>query len=116
MKSIFIKTAEFTEWVKTYLSDDDLSVMQKLLLANTEAGTVIPDCGGLRKLRIPDPERGKGKRGGARVVSLHVEETHEIHPISVYGKDQRDDLSAEVRKLYRKSAQMFKEIARHSKR
>ena len=44
------------------------------------------------KLRIGDPKRGKGKRGGARVIYLHIEETNVIHFVTVYGKDQKDDL------------------------
>ena len=33
-----------------------------------EAGDLIPDAGGLRKLRFGDERRGKGKRGGLRVI------------------------------------------------
>ena len=33
-----------------------------------EAGDLIPDAGGLRKLRYADVRRGKGKRGGLRVI------------------------------------------------
>ncbi len=31
-------------------------------------GDLIPDTGGLRKVRFADPRRGKGKRGGLRVI------------------------------------------------
>jgi hypothetical protein len=37
-------------------------------MLNPEAGDVIPGTGGLRKLRFADERRGKGKRGGLRVI------------------------------------------------
>ena len=72
----------------------------------------MPGCGGLRKLRIADPSRHKGKRGGARVVYLHVPEVHLIYLITVYGKDQQDDLSADDKKLFRQLATLLKQQAR----
>ena len=72
MWKTFIETDDFTEWVREYLSDEALSDLQKKLLNDPETGVVMPGCGGLRKMRVPDPKRGKGKRGGARVIYLHV--------------------------------------------
>jgi hypothetical protein len=66
MRKTFIETAEFSDWVKMYLTDDDLAAMPRERLADPERGDVMTGCGGLRKLRIADPRRGKGKRGGAR--------------------------------------------------
>ncbi len=39
-----------------------------MLLKNPEAGDVIEGTGGLRKIRYADEKRGKGKRGGLRVI------------------------------------------------
>ena len=74
MKKTFVETREFTEWVKEYLSDDALADFQRELSNDPETGSVMPGCGGLRKMRVADPRRGKGKRGGVRVIYLHVEE------------------------------------------
>jgi hypothetical protein len=115
MKILFIETGEFTEWVRAYLADDDLAAMQRELLADPEKGVVMPGCGGLRKLRIADPRRGQGKRGGARVIYLHIEERNQIHLITVYGKDQKDDLTAEDKKFYRQLVQVLKQGARRPK-
>ena len=111
MHRLFIETAEFTEWVKEYLSNDGLAALQRVLLTDPKTGDVMPGCGGLRKLRVADPKRGKGKRGGARVIYLHIEEADQIHLITVYGKDQKDDLSAEDKKLFRQLAQFLKHQA-----
>jgi hypothetical protein len=63
-----IETPEFTEWIKEYLSDEQLAGLQRELLRNPETGSVMPGCGGLRKTRMANPKRGKGKRRGARVI------------------------------------------------
>jgi hypothetical protein len=108
MRKTFVETAEFTQWVKEYLSDDALSELQRQLLNDPHAGSVMPRCGGLRKMRVVDPRRGKGKRGGARVIYLHLEELDQIHLITVYGKDQKDELSEAHKKLYRELVRILK--------
>jgi len=37
-------------------------------MKHPKAGDPIPDTGGLRKLRFADARRGKGKRGGLKVI------------------------------------------------
>ena len=68
----------------------------------------MPGCGGLRKLRVADVKRGKGKRGGVRVIYLHIEEADQIHLVTVYGKDQKDDLSTDDKKIYRELVRILK--------
>jgi putative transcriptional regulator len=116
MQKIFIETDEFTAWVAEYLSDDDLAALQRELLADPEKGVVMPGCGGLRKLRIANPRRGKGKRGGAQVIYLHIEEVDQVRLITVYGKDQKDDLSAADKKLFRQHADALKQEVKRPKR
>ena len=116
MRKTFIETPEFTEWIKEYLPDEQLADLQRELLSNPETGSVMPGCGDLRKMRVADPKRGKGKRGGARVIYLHINEVDQIHLITVYGKDQKDDLSAEDKTLYRRFVQILKDQARRSRR
>ncbi len=95
MNKTFVKTREFTQLVKNYLSDDALSDFQRELLNDPEAGSVMPGCGGLRKMRVADPRRGKGKRGGVRVIYLHVAEADVIFLMDMYGKDEQEDLTAD---------------------
>lgn len=89
----FVETKIFTAlWHKRF-DDDDLRDLQNLLLATPRAGDPIPGCGIIRKLRFADPSRGKGKRGGVRVIYVHTEEAGQIDLITMYGKEQKDDLS-----------------------
>ena len=47
----FVETKLFTRLVQEYLSDDEYSELQQALIANPEAGAVVPGSGGIRKLR-----------------------------------------------------------------
>jgi hypothetical protein len=78
------------------------------LLLDPEMGVVMPGCGGLRKLRIGDPGRGKGKRGGARVIYLDVPEAGVVFFLDVYGKDEKDDLSPREKKVLKTLAEAYK--------
>ncbi len=111
MRAVFVESFEFTEWVREYLTDERLSALQRGLLKDPESGDVMPGCGGLRKLRIPDARRGKGKRGGIRVIYLHVPEAHVIYMMDIYGKGEQEDLSASDKKLLKALAAQYKEEA-----
>ncbi len=52
---------------------------------------MIPEGRGLRKLRRP--ARGRGKRGGARVIYYHITNANQILLIYAYAKNEVDDLT-----------------------
>jgi hypothetical protein len=117
LKAVFIESFEFTERVTEYLTDEGLAALQRDLLNDPDAGDVMPGCGGLRKLRIADPRRGKGKRGGIRVIYLHVPEANVIFLMDSYGKGEQEDLTAGDRKSLKTLADHFKrEIVLQRKR
>jgi hypothetical protein len=99
MKAVFIESSEFTEWVKEHLTDDLYSSLQQELMADAEKGDVIKGCGGLRKVRVADPKRKKGKRSGARIIYLHVPEARWFYMLDIYGKDEKEDLSNDEKKF-----------------
>ncbi len=111
MKKVFIESHGFTDKVQELLDDDNYALFQKQLLGQPEQGTVMPGCGGLRKVRVRDPKRRKGKRGGARVIYLHVPEANWIYLLDIYGKGEKDDLNVAERKLLRQLAAEFKREA-----
>ncbi len=60
---------------------------------------MIPGAGGARKLRWA--AKGKGKRGGARIVYVHAVIAARIYLIRCYAKNVKTDLTADERKELR---------------
>ena len=85
-----------------YPDDTAYRTLQLELMANPMAGDVIEGTGGLRKVRQADPRRGKGKRGGLRVIYYWWLGGGQFWLFTVYDKDQADDLSTEQRKLLKR--------------
>ena len=112
MRAVFIESSEVTEWVRDYLPDESYAALQRELMADPEKGTPMPGCGGLRKVRTPDPRRGKGKRGGARVIYLHVPDVNQFFLLDVFGKDEKDDLSPQEKRILATLADQLKRRAR----
>ncbi len=94
-----------------FAGDASYSALQQTLLGNPEAGSVMPGCGGLRKIRWPDPRRSKGKRGGLRTIYLHVPEAQIILFVKVYDKDEADDLTTDQRKALVQAAGELRDAA-----
>jgi hypothetical protein len=96
----FIEAPFFTEVLPSYFGADDYRELQLHLARDPEAGDVISGTGGFRKLRWPDRRRGKGKRGGLRVIYYYLASDSQVWLITVYDKDEAADLtSAERRAL-----------------
>jgi hypothetical protein len=108
MKKLFIETSEFTAKASRFLDDDNYRELQVLLMSAPDAGKVIPGCGGMRKIRLGDPRRQKGRRGGMRILYLHVPEHDWIFLIELYDKGERDDLNPKQKKSLRQIAEKCK--------
>jgi putative transcriptional regulator len=106
----FVETADFSKWRTNFLSKDAYAAIRQQLVANPQLGKVMPGCGGLRKMRIADPKRNKGKRGGARMIYLHIPEANLYLLLDVYGKDEQEDLSPSDKKSFRNLASEYKKM------
>ena len=102
MNATFIELPPFERLRPQYLDDAAYRTLQLELMANPMAGDVIEGTGGLRKVRQADPRRGKGKRGGLRVIYYWWLGGGQFWLFTVYDKDQADDLSTEQRKLLKR--------------
>jgi hypothetical protein len=116
MKAVFIESVGFTEWVAGSLPDESYARLQQELMRDPEKGAAIVGCGGLRKVRVADPRRGKGKRGGARVIYLYVPQARWFFMLDGYGKDENDDLSAAEKKALGKLVDALKQQAEDAAR
>jgi hypothetical protein len=72
---------------------------------NPEVGVIVPDTGGMRKLRWVAP--GRGKRGGARVIYYFHSEHLPLLALDIYAKNEKDDLTPSEKKQLRKIVERF---------
>ena len=98
MKAVFVELPAFERHRSSYLDDEAFQALQKLLMKQPEAGDPIQDTGGLRKLRFADVRRGKGKRGGLRVIYYWWVTGLQFWLFTLYDKDEMSDLTAQQRK------------------
>jgi hypothetical protein len=93
----FVETPIFTEEICDLLSQDEYFELQLALILRPQQGAVIRGSGGLRKLRWR--LRGRGKRGGARVIYYWVGSEDAFYMLRAYRKSQRDDLTPSQLKI-----------------
>ena len=99
MKAVFIQLTAFERHRADYLDDEAFRTLQNLLMKQPEAGDLMPETGGLRKLRFADARRGKGKRGGLRVIYYWWDAGLQFWLFTVYDKDEMEDLTPQQRKM-----------------
>ena len=89
------------------LGDKELRELQLMLLKNPDAGDVIPDLAGARKIRIP--LAGRGKSGGGRVIYVDVVIREQIYLLLADPKNVQTDLNPAQKKVIRNLIEMLKE-------
>lgn len=105
MMLVFFETPLFTRLLPSYLDDEAYRSLQKVLLQDPALGDVMPDTGGFRKLRWQDRRRGRGKRGGLRVICYYLSADHQIWFFTIYDKDEAADLSPSEKRMLKKAIQ-----------
>jgi hypothetical protein len=101
--AVFFETSVFTRRVTVLLSDDEYAELQRTLVAVPDAGDVISGSGGLRKLRWG--AKGRGKRGGVRVIYFHIISRDQFYMLLIYGKNEQDDLSPDQLRALKRSVE-----------
>jgi hypothetical protein len=117
MQATFVELPSFEKYRSDYLTDDEYRLLQEEMLRNPEAGDVIKGTGGLRKLRFGDKRRGKGKRGGLRIIYYHWITGTQFWMFSIYDKDEMADLTAKERAAFAEllASEIRKRSTRHEK-
>lgn len=77
-----------------YLDDDEYADLQQFMMANPEAGDLIPGSGGLRKLRWK--RKGMGKRGGMRIIYFVRYRPNEFWLLTLYAKAKEENVPAHI--------------------
>lgn len=91
---IFVESPIFGKQVYNYLSDREYIDLQSHLLSSPDAGDIIKASGGIRKLRFA--AKGKGKRGGVRVIYYWHNSKGEIWLLTIYAKNEEENIPTEI--------------------
>lgn len=101
---IFIEDHGFQRRRKGLLDEEGLFGLMEWLAVHPGVGRVIPGSGGLRKVRWA--ARGRGKRGGLRLIYFWWMADDKILLLDIYAKSQQEDLAAAgIEKLKRRVIQ-----------
>ena len=85
-----VETPTYLAAARGVLSVEDRARIVNVVAENPAVGVALG--GGVRKIRIPLP--GRGKRGGARVVFLFAGEDIPVFLLTVFAKNEKANLSA----------------------
>ena len=94
-----VETPEYLSRVELLLSEVERAAFADWIAAHPTAGDLIPGTGGARKVRWA--AKGKGKRGGARVITYFAGQSMPVFLLSVFAKGQQADLTMAERNALR---------------
>ena len=83
-----------TKLVNEHLSDEEYGRLQEVLIGDPETGDLIPGSGGVRKVRWG--VKGRGKRGGIRVIYYARTRQGQIWMLTLYAKNVAETIPAHV--------------------
>ena len=100
------ETPLFVRQAEDVWSDDEREAFVNFIAKNPQAGDLIPETGGVRKIRWA--LAGTGKRGGARVIYFYHDADRPLYLLMVYAKARQEDLTPEERRAVGKLAATLK--------
>src|SRR5215471_14434451 len=102
----FFEAPAFTRYLSNYMDDEQYRQLQEQLAAHPDLGDVMPGTGGFRKMRWADQRRGKGRRGGLRIVYYYFSSEQQVWLMTLYDKDEAADLTPDEKKALRSAVQV----------
>jgi hypothetical protein len=102
----FIEAPAFTRYLADYFDEDSYRELQQRLAAGPESGDLMPGTGGFRKLRWRATKKGKGTRGGLRIIYYYFASDQQIWLMTLYGKDEAADLTSREKQALRRAVEM----------
>lgn len=96
-----IETALFQRLWPLYWTEDERGVFAAYLAQHPTAGDVVPDSGGVRKIRWA--RQGSGKSGGVRVIYYLRNAAGEIILLTMYSKNKQANITAAQLKEMRRA-------------
>ncbi len=88
----FTETQRFVKSAEKILGEEIISELQLYLCKYPDDGAIIPNSGGIGKIRWAGS--GRGKRGGARIIYYFANKAGRILLLDIYAKNEKENLSA----------------------
>lgn len=96
-----VETSLFSKQWPLYWTEDERGEFAAFISTSPDAGVVVPNSGGIRKVRWR--RQGTGKSGGVRVVYFTRNEAEEVVLLTLYAKSETDNLKGSVLKEIRRA-------------
>lgn len=87
----FTEAPRFAKHASKLIDEDEIAKLQLKLTEFPEAGVVIPNSGGMRKMRWGSSDRGK--RGGMRIIYFLRLSMGRVLLLDIFSKTEKSDLS-----------------------
>jgi hypothetical protein len=107
------ETALFQRQASAIWSEAEYTEFVNYIAHNPEAGDVIPDTGGVRKVRWG--RQGSGKRGGVRVIYFYYRTDTPLYLLMLYAKARSENLSPDEKRAMHDFAARLKRADREGK-
>ena len=94
-----VETNQFAKRLAKFWSPAELDEFTSYIAEHPEAGDVVADTGGVRKVRWSSQCRGK--RGGARIIYFFHSAAMPLFLLDFYAKNEKNDLDSHDKKQLR---------------
>jgi hypothetical protein len=93
----FVYLAPYERFAKHEIPDEVERAFEAEIVQDPEIGRLVPGLGGVRKVRVALP--GRGKRGGARFLYFVCVAQERVYVLTAYAKNVQSDLTPDQRRL-----------------
>ena len=109
MRTTITELPEYIKRSESLLSEKECKDVIDYLSEHPKAGDIMEGTGGIRKLRW---SRGnKGKSGGVRIIDYYHDERIPLYLLTMFGKNERTNLSKSDRNSLAKLVDILVEAA-----
>ena len=111
MKITIIQSRTFAKTIdkllgKKQLLQEDFDDLKKTLAEKPTTGDLIPGTGGIRKIRLKSPS--KGKSGGFRVCYFDDQKDSNLYLLLIYPKSSQQSLTPAEKKILKETTKIIK--------
>ena len=100
------ETPLFVRQAEAIWGDAERYEFVTFIAGNPVTGDLIPDTGGVRKIRWG--RAGSGKRGGVRVIYFYHDDTRPLYLLMVYAKARQENLTPDEKRTVRSLVAILK--------